>query len=473
MASTSPLARPSAPILTFLGATGTVTGSRFLIDTPEARVLVDAGMFQGLKQLRMRNWEPFPVDPATIDATVITHAHVDHLGMLPALVRDGSAGPVHTSRGTEALARIVLPDAGHLQEEEANYANRKGFSKHRPALPLYTEQDARRALRQLHPHDQGTEFEVAEGIHVTLKTAGHILGASTVSVRLEHAGDRRLVFSGDLGRRRHPLLRDPTPIGAADVVVMESTYGDRLHDEEGTIERFAEAISRTARRGGTVLIPAFAVDRTEVILYHLKKMTAAGAIPAVPTYVDSPMALDALEVYREAIRRGDPEIDADLMAGEDPFDTGWLTEIRDVADSKALADLHGPMIIVSASGMASGGRVVHHLDRLLPNRKNTVVLVGFQAPGTRGRMLADGARDLKLFGRYLRVRAEVVDLAAFSVHADQAELVEWLGTADRPPEVTYLVHGEPDASAALAEVINRDDRHHAVVPHHLERVRLD
>jgi metallo-beta-lactamase family protein len=254
---------------------------------------------------------------------------------------------------------------------------------------------------------------------------------------------------------------------------MESTYGDRLHDEVGAIERFAEAISRTARRGGTVLIPAFAVDRTEVILYHLKAMTAAGAIPALPVYVDSPMALDALRVYRDAIRRGDPEIDGALVPGEDPFDTGWLTEIRDVADSKALAGLHGPMIIVSASGMATGGRVIHHLDRLLPNPKNTVVLVGFQAPGTRGRMLADGAKDIKMFGRYLRVRAEVVDLAAFSVHADQAELVDWLATATEPPEVTYLVHGEPDASEALRDAINQDDRQHAVVPRHLERVRLD
>jgi metallo-beta-lactamase family protein len=282
-----------------------------------------------------------------------------------------------------------------------------------------------------------------------------------------------VVFSGDLGRHHHPILRGPAPIGAADVVVMESTYGDRRHDDSEAIERFAEAITRTARRGGTVLIPAFAVDRTEVILFHLKKMTESGAIPALPVYVDSPMALDALGVYRDAIRRADPEIDGDLVGGEDPFDTGWLTEIRDVADSKALADLHGPMIIVSASGMASGGRVIHHLDRLLPNPKNTVVLVGFQAPGTRGRMLADGAKDLKMFGRYLRVRAEVVDLAAFSVHADQAELVEWLGTATRPPEVTYLVHGEPDASEALRDEINRDDRQHAVVPRHLERVRLD
>jgi metallo-beta-lactamase family protein len=473
MASTSPLARPGSPTLTFLGATGTVTGSRFLVDTPTSRVLVDAGMFQGLKQLRLRNWEPFPVDPATIDAIVITHAHVDHIGMLPAVVRDGFAGPVHTSRGTEALARIVLPDAGHLQEEEANYANRKGFSKHRPALPLYTEEDARRSLTRLRAHAQGTEFEVADGVQVTLQTAGHILGACTVTLRLSEAGDRRVVFSGDLGRHHHPILRGPTPIGAADVVVMESTYGDRLHDEVGAIERFAEAISRTARRGGTVLIPAFAVDRTEVILYHLKAMTAAGAIPALPVYVDSPMALDALRAYRDAIRRGDPEIDGALVPGEDPFDTGWLTEIRDVADSKALAGLHGPMIIVSASGMATGGRVIHHLDRLLPNPKNTVVLVGFQAPGTRGRMLADGAKDIKMFGRYLRVRAEVVDLAAFSVHADQAELVDWLATATEPPEVTYLVHGEPDASEALRDAINRDDRQHAVVPRHLERVRLD
>jgi metallo-beta-lactamase family protein len=466
-------AHPDTAVLSFLGATGTVTGSRFLVDTPRARVLVDIGMFQGLKALRQRNWDPFPVDPATIDAIVVTHAHVDHIGLLPALVRDGFAGDVHTSHGTMHLAKIVLPDAGHLQEEEASYANRKGFSKHHPALPLYTEADARRSLTHLVPHPFGAELEIAPGIDLTLRTAGHILGASTVTLRLADHGDRRVTFSGDLGRSQHPLLRPPAPIGQSDVLVMESTYGDRRHDEEGAIERFADAITRTAARGGTVLIPAFAVDRTEVVLHHLRQMTSSGAIPALPIYVDSPMALDALSVYRQAIRHHDPEIRPDLDASTDPFDNGWVTEVRAVEDSKALADLHGPMIIVSASGMATGGRVVHHLDRLLPNARNTVLLVGFQAPGTRGRQLADGARDLKMFGRYLRVRAEVVDLAAFSVHADQDELVAWLGTAARPPEVTYLVHGEPDASEALRDRINADDAQHAVVPKHHERVRLD
>lgn len=465
--------RPRVPVLTFLGGAGTVTGSRFLLDTPRARVLFDAGLFQGLKALRLRNWDAFPVAPSTIDAIVLSHAHVDHCGFLPALVRDGFRGSVHTSNDTCELAKIVLPDAGHLQEEEAAYANRKGFSKHSPAKPLYTEDDARRSLGHLVAHAFGTELEVAPGVFVTLEPAGHILGSAIVRVRLEDAGDRTIVFSGDLGRPHHPLLQPPSPIGDADVVVLESTYGDRLHDDTGSLDRFRDAIVRTAARGGTVLIPAFAVDRTEVILFHLRALTAAGAIPDLPVFVDSPMALAALATYRGAIERGEPELRPGLASLGDPFDTGRVTEVRDVERSKALADLHGPAIIISASGMATGGRVVHHLDRLLPDHRNTVLLVGFQAPGTRGRLLADGVRDLKMLGHYVRVRAEIVDLGAFSVHADQHELVRWLDTATRPPDAVYLVHGEADSAAALRDRIHEGDVHRAIVAGDGERVRLD
>jgi metallo-beta-lactamase family protein len=464
---------PTVPVLSFYGAAGTVTGSRFLVDTPEARVLVDCGLFQGRKELRLRNWDPFPTDPGTIDAVVLTHAHVDHCGYLPALVRDGFAGRVHCTTGTRALAQIVLPDAGHLQEEEAEYANRKGFSKHHPALPLYTEEDAQRSLRSLDAHPFDHEIEVAPGVHVTFRPAGHILGSAVVTMRLATARGRRIVFSGDLGRPHHPILQPPAPVGDADIVVMESTYGDRRHEDGGALERFRDAIVRTAARGGTVLIPAFAVDRTEVVLLRLRELTESGQIPDLPIFVDSPMALASLRVYREAIERNEAEIDPGLSALGDPFDAGRVTEIRDVAGSKGLADVHTPSIIISASGMATGGRVVHHLDRLLPDHRNTVVLVGFQAPGTRGRLLADGVRDLKLLGHYVHVRADVVDLGSFSVHADQDELVDWLHTADRPPTTTYVVHGEPDASAALAARINADDEQCAVTPRHNERVRLD
>ncbi|HET6953078.1 MAG TPA: MBL fold metallo-hydrolase [Acidimicrobiales bacterium] len=468
-----PADRPDVPVLTFLGAAGTVTGSRFLIDTPDARVLVDAGLFQGLKALRLRNWERFPVDPSGLDAVVVSHAHIDHVGYLPVLVRDGFQGAVHATSGTAALAGIVLPDSGHLQEEEAAYANRKGFSKHHPAVALYTEEDAHWSLRQFTPCGFGDEVEIAPGVHLTLRPAGHILGSATVTLRLAGAGDRRVVFSGDLGRPEHPILQPPAPLGEADVVVVESTYGDGRHDDRGAIERFADVISRTARRGGTVLIPAFAVDRTEVVLFHLRRLLAEGAIPELPVYVDSPMALSALRVYRQAIARGEPEIDPELARLADPFDAGQVVEVRDVVESKALADLRVPSIIVSASGMASGGRVVHHLARLAPNHRNAVVLVGFQAPGTRGRLLADGVRQLKMLGRYVSVRAEVVDLEAFSVHADQAELLHWLHTATAPPEMVYVVHGEPEPAAVLRDLIGMRDGWSAVVPRHGERVRLD
>ncbi len=463
---------PRRPTLTFLGAAVTVTGSRFLLDTGSARVLFDVGLFQGLKELRLRNWERFGVDPSSIDAIVVSHAHIDHIGFLPALTRDGFDGPVHTTGGTAELAAIVLPDAGHLQEEEAEYANRKGFSKHSPALPLFTEHDARNALRRLRPHPFGVEFAAADGVHVTLKPAGHILGSSTVTVRLSDHGDRRIVFSGDLGRPNHPILQPPAPIGAADVVVMESTYGNRLHDDSGAVDRFCDAIERTAARGGTVVIPAFAVDRTEVILFHLRELLSAGRLPRLPIFVDSPMALAALAVYRNAIERGDADIDPGLDQLADAFDSGDVTEIRDVEDSKALAEVRTPSIIVSASGMATGGRVVHHLRRVLPHHRNTVMLVGFQAPGTRGRLLADGADEVKMLGQWIPVRAEIVDLAAFSVHADQSELLAWLDTADSPPDMVYLVHGEPTSSAALAELVAARPGWHVTVAEHGRTVSL-
>ncbi len=468
-----PITRPDVPILTFYGAAGTVTGSRFLIDTPRARVLIDAGLFQGLKELRLRNWDRFGVPPESIDAVVITHAHIDHIGYFPVLARDGFRGLAHTTSGTRALAGIVLPDSGHLQEEEAAYANRKGYSKHRPALPLYTEDDAVRSLRRFRSHPFDEEVEVAPGVWVTFRPAGHILGAATVTVRLADCGDRRIVFSGDLGRPLHPILRPPAPVGPADVVVMESTYGNRLHDDTHALEQLGAAITRTAARGGTVLIPAFAVDRTEVILFHLRELVAAGAIPDLPIYVDSPMALSALAVYRDAIERGDAEIVDGLSDLDDPFDAGRVTEVRDVEESKALAGLHGPAIIVSASGMATGGRIVHHLHRLLPDHRNTVILVGFQAPGTRGCQLADGATAVKMLGGYVPVRAEVINLGVFSVHADQQELINWLDTAEQTPEVVYLVHGEPDSSSALHDVIEQREGWTVVVARDRERVRLD
>jgi metallo-beta-lactamase family protein len=389
------------------------------------------------------------------------------------LVRDGFAGPVFASQGTAALAGIVLPDCGHLQEEEADYANRRGFSKHRPALPLYTEQDAQHALERIDGRRFGEEVEVAPGVHVTFRPAGHILGSSVVSVRLADHGDRTVVFSGDLGRDHHPVLEPPAPIGRAEVVVVESTYGNRHHDDATGLTRFADTIRDTLRRGGTVLIPAFAVDRTEVVLFRLRELVASGEVPSVPVFVDSPMALRALRTYREAIAAGAADIDPALGGPDDPFDPGHLVEIHDVEESKALARNDFPSIIVSASGMATGGRVLHHLARLLPDRRNAVILPGYQAAGTRGRLLAEGATELKLLGRYVRVRARVVALGSFSIHADADELVRWVATASPPPETVYVVHGEGEASAALRDRLEDELDVCAAVPRHLERVRLD
>ncbi len=457
--------------LRFLGAAGTVTGSRFLVETPRARVLVDCGLFQGLKPLRLRNWDPFPVAPAEIDAVVLSHAHLDHSGYLPALVRNGFSGPVFATARSVELCGILLPDGGRLQEEDAAYANRKGFSKHRPALPLYTEEDAERSLGHLRPTAFGSPLEVAPGVRVELRRAGHILGSASVHLQLEEAGTSLLV-SGDLGRPVHPLLAAPEPPPAAETLLVESTYGDRVHDDAGALESLAAAIVRTAGRRGVVLIPAFAVDRTEVVLLALRRLVAEGRIPDLPVYVDSPMALSALEVYRRAIAAGDAEIRPELRDHPAPFDPGGLVEARDVEASKAIHDAQPPAIIVSASGMLTGGRVLHHAARRLPDPRSTVVLVGYQPEGTRGRHLLNGARSLKLLGRYVPVRAEIVDVPAFSVHADREELLAWVG-AGPPAATTFVVHGERAASESLRDALrDRLDRH-AVVPKDLERVRLD
>jgi metallo-beta-lactamase family protein len=457
-------------ILTFVAGAGTVTGSKTILDTGEGRFLIDCGLFQGHKALRLQNWAPFPVPPDSIDAIVLTHAHLDHCGYIPRLTRLGFHGPVWCTEGTRKLAGIVLPDSGHLQEEEARFANKMGYSKHDPAEPLYTRRDAATSLEQLStvPFDRPTEL--APGLEVTWSRAGHILGAATLTLHVV-AEDITAVFSGDLGPSNHPLLLPPEPIGRADVVVTESTYGDEEHPEADPADSISAAIAHVVARRGVLVVPAFAVDRTEVVLWHLDQLIASGRVPDIPVFVDSPMASRALQVYREELRRGSPEFRTELH-GRDLFPSVRLTEIRSVDESKALNTREGPMIIISASGMATGGRVIHHLAHRLGDGDNAVMLVGYQAPGTRGATLEGGARHLKMFGRYHPVRAKVfsVDLSA---HADQGNLVSWLGTAQPPPGMIFVNHGEPAASQALARAVEDRLELHPVVVRPGERIRLD
>jgi metallo-beta-lactamase family protein len=469
--------RSRARILRFLGGAGTVSGSRFLIETGDTRVLIDCGLFQGLKDLRLRNWERFPVAPDTIDAVVLTHAHLDHCGYLPALYKGGFRGRVLCTPGTHELCKVILADSAFIQERDAEFANKHGFSKHDPALPLYGQEHAARVLELFETVPFHQAHTVADGVEIEFYFAGHILGSSIVSVELDDAvGNRknsRLVFSGDLGRPDHPLLRSPDPPPDADVLVIESTYGNRTREDEAVIDRFVDVISRTIGNGGIVLIPAFAVDRTEVLLRLLEQLVRAGRIPEIPIYVDSPMALAALKSYRLAIQEGWDEIRPELHGKEQPFSAGQLVEVRDVEASKQLTASDDPAIVISASGMATGGRVLHHLAARLPDPRNCVILAGFQAAGTRGRRLLEGARTIKLLGRYIPVRAEVVNLTALSVHADRDELIAWAGSAPHKPEMSFVVHGEPDASESLREALETHLDYPAVVPKQQERIRFD
>jgi metallo-beta-lactamase family protein len=455
--------------LRFLGAAGTVTGSKHLLDSGLGKLLVDCGLFQGPRELRDRNWQRLPIEVPSVSSVVLTHAHIDHCGYLPRLRADGFAGRIHATPATNELVRIMLPDSAHLQEEEARDANEGGYSKHTPALPLYDTEDVARTLPLLSDLAHGERREVAPGIAVTLGRAGHILGSSIVRAELDGV---RVVFSGDLGRPAHPLLQPPEPIGDADWIVVESTYGDRQHDTQESILGLEDVITRTVARGGTVVIPAFAVDRTEIILHHLDGMAAEGRLPDVPIHVDSPMALAALRVYRAAARATSPELRDGVPLDPTPFLADRLHEVQDVQASKRLSGSREPKVIISASGMATGGRVVHHLAAFLPDERSSVVLVGYQAPGTRGQALLAGARELKIHGRYVRVRAQVVNLPAFSVHADADEILGWLRTASGTPRGVYLVHGEPAAAERLADRIDDELGWTAVVPHMEELVRL-
>jgi metallo-beta-lactamase family protein len=456
----------------FLGAAGTVTGSRFLVEWGSARVLVDAGLFQGQKELRLRNRAPWPVDPATLSAVVLTHAHIDHSGALPLLVRAGFAGRVHCTSATRDLAGLLLPDSGRLQEEEARFANRKGYSKHAPnALPLYSEDDAVAALPRLSPLAYGEPREVAPGMVVRLHRSGHILGAALVELELRGSRTRRILFSGDLGRYGAPILPDPDSGVAADALVLESTYGGKRHPVEPPAEALRDEVLRTVKNGGALVIPAFAIGRTQEVLFTLRALEQSGAIPPIPVFVDSPMAVDATSVFLAHREDHDTEMARMLAAGGEPLRPSRLTFARSPEQSKAINHVQGPCVVISASGMATGGRVLHHLARRLPDARTTVLLVGYQPAGTRGWSLQNGAATLRIHGEDVPVKARVASISGFSAHADEEEITRWLGTFPSPPGRTFLVHGEAPALAAARERMDRLGWA-AHVPAHLEEIRL-
>ncbi|HOC17665.1 MAG TPA: MBL fold metallo-hydrolase [Vicinamibacterales bacterium] len=459
------------PSLTFLGAAQTVTGSKYLLEVNASRVLVDCGLFQGLKELRERNWAPLPVAAESIDSVILTHAHVDHSGYLPRLVREGFRGRVFCTPGTADLCRIVLPDSGRLAEEDAREANRHGYSKHSPALPLFTEEDAVRALTHLQPVGFDRPLPAAPGVTVTFTNSGHLLGSAFANLELDVDGGRHVVFSGDVGRYNRPVLPDPSPLESADVLLVESTYGDRAHlpDDDGV--KMAEIVVRTIDRGGKVIIPSFAIGRVEEIIWWLKRLEDEGRIPSVPVFVDSPMAVEALRHYA---RRSD-ELDPDLhgVRGEfASFVTRRFTTVATPQQSAELVASRIPSIVISSSGMATGGRVLNHLKSALPNPRNTVLFVGFQAAGTRGRRLAGGEREVKIHGQMVPVNASVEQLHSMSAHADGDELIRWLSGVERPPKATFVVHGEPESAETFAGRLRQELSWPATVPKYLDAIEL-
>jgi metallo-beta-lactamase family protein len=442
----------AAATLQFVGGAGAVTGSKYLVRAGGRQVLLDCGLFQGLKALRLRNWAKPPFVPAEIDAVVLSHAHVDHAGYLPLLARRGFRGPVYCTPATADLLGALLPDCARIQEEDAERANRHGYSKHRPALPLYTSADAEAALRLVRRRPCGRAFPICRGITALTRRTGHILGAASVELRVGPGDPLRLVFSGDLGRWGRSVLRDPELVPEADVLLVESTYGDRTHPPD-PLSELARVVNDSVTRNGALLIPAFAVDRTQELIWSLRQLEDAGRIPVLPVYVDSPLAIEVTDIYCRHPGEHRFELTALADRGRCSLRTRRLQLARTPEESKALNHVRGPLVVIAGSGMATGGRVLHHLARRLPDPATTVLLVGFQAAGTRGRSLQDGAATLRLHGQDVPVRARVESVQGLSAHADREEILRWLSGFKTPPRQTYVVHGEPGPAAALAETI--------------------
>lgn len=463
----------------FWGGVGTVTGSKYLVKTDKSQVLVDCGLFQGLKELRERNWQDPPFNPRSLNAVLITHAHIDHTGYLPRLVRQGFHGPVYCSRGTADLLKILLPDSGRLQEEDADFRNRHHLTKHKPALPLYTEKDAYAALELVEPlANTGESVEVAPGIRAGFRIAGHILGSSLVLLEVDQAGEdkrgRRVLFSGDLGHYDQPIIRDPAPPPSCDYLLVESTYGDRLHDPEDPKIALARIINDAAERHAPILIPAFAVGRTQELVYFIRELEDENAIPVLPVTVDSPMAAKTTSAYSQRKEEHDEEYASILTQQKHPLRTRSMSTASSRQESKKLNDAKGARIIISASGMMTGGRVLHHALRMVPDPEATIIFVGFQAAGTTGRRILDGEPEVKILGQWIPVRCRTAKIGGFSAHADWSEVLRWLGGIESGvPRKTFLTHGEPEAANAMAGHIKEKFGWNVHVPQYGERSELE
>jgi metallo-beta-lactamase family protein len=460
--------------LTFLGAAGCVTGSKYLVEAAGKRLLVDCGLFQGNSELKDRNWKPLSIDPKTIDYAALTHAHLDHTGWLPVLVKDGYRGPIFANPATIELTEILLKDSAHLQEEETEHARSKKYSRHAEPRSLYTPDDVDPVVKQLKTMPRSGGFDISPEFHVASFDAGHILGSSSLELTINEGGKKIVVvFSGDIGRYGQPILKEPTtPPSNADVLICESTYGDREHQDGNPEELLAQIVNRVVKRGGSIVIPAFAIGRTQTFMYYLRQLEDQQRIPRIPVYVDSPMALNATDLYMK--HKEDHDLEFVREEGSDgkgdPLNVHEFHLTRSPEESKAINNVKTPCIIISASGMVSGGRVLHHMVQRLPDARNAVILAGFQAEGTRGRALQEGAKTLNLFGQAVPVCAEIVEMGQFSAHAGKSELLRWLAALPAPPKQTYLTHGEPAAAQALQVAIQDKLRWKAAVARYLDTV---
>ncbi|HEV2613479.1 MAG TPA: MBL fold metallo-hydrolase [Gammaproteobacteria bacterium] len=449
--------------LIFLGATHTVTGSKYLLKTKQHQLLIDCGLFQGYKELRLRNWEKLPIEPKSIDAVILTHAHIDHTGYLPLLAKNGFAGPIYSTSGTKDLCSILLPDSGHLQEEATKFANKYGFSKHKPALPLYTAADAQNVLKQFTTVDFNQPRKIFDDCNVSFARAGHILGSSLVKITTQNTS---IVFTGDIGRLHDPVMQAPEIIKSTDYLVIESTYGNRLHNTEPPEEKLAKIINQTAKRGGVVLIPAFAVGRAQALLYYISQLKEKNAIPNIPVFLDSPMAIDASEL----LCRHMDELQLSQSVCDKLCKVATYTNTPE--QSKEIDTYRVPMIIISASGMATGGRILHHLKVFAPDERNTILFTGYQAAGTQGARMVNGEREMRIHGQMVPIRAKVEAMTNTSAHADYQEILEWLTHFEKPPKKVFITHGETTAANALKSHIESRFGWTCVVPNYLDRESL-